>query len=90
MTTFAHCSRQAHQAARLTHSGARRIYTHLRGVRPLSVLLENRAGEVAMVAHKLAEAGVNLHAIYVLGVEGDLIELAVAVDNIKKAKKVLE
>jgi hypothetical protein len=56
----------------------------------LSVLLENRAGEVAMVAHKLAEAGVNLHAIYVLGVEGDLIELAVAVDNIKKAKKVLE
>ena len=56
----------------------------------ISVLLENRAGEVAMVAHKLAEAGINLHAIYVLGVESDLIELAIAVDNVKKAKKVLE
>jgi len=56
----------------------------------INVLLENRAGEVAMVAHKLAEAGVNLHAIYVLGVESDLIELAIAVDNVKKAKKVLE
>ena len=47
----------------------------------VNVLLENRAGEVAMVAHKLAEAGVNLHAIYVLGVESDLIELAIAVDR---------
>jgi hypothetical protein len=56
----------------------------------VNVLLENRAGEVAMVAHKLAEAGINLHAIYVLGVESDLIELAIAVDNVKKAKKVLE
>jgi hypothetical protein len=56
----------------------------------LNILLENRAGEVAMVAHKLAEAGLNLHAIYVLGLEGDLIELAIAVDNVKKAKKVLE
>jgi len=56
----------------------------------INVLLENRAGEVAMIAHKLAEAGINLHAIYVLGVEGDLIELAVAVDNVKKAKKILE
>jgi hypothetical protein len=56
----------------------------------VTVLLENRAGELAMVAHKLAEAGVNLHAMYVMGVEGDLIDLAIAVDNIKKAKKVFE
>ena len=39
---------------------------------------------------QLAEAGVNLEAVYVLGFEGDLIELAVAVDDIKKARKVLE
>ena len=56
----------------------------------VTVLVENRAGEVAMLAHKLAEAGINLHAIYVVGLEGDLIELAVATDNVKKAKKVLE
>ncbi len=42
------------------------------------------------VAAKLAEAGVNLEAIYVIGLAGDLIELAIAVDDVKKAKKVLE
>jgi hypothetical protein len=56
----------------------------------ISVLLENQAGELAALAHKMASAGVNLQAAYVVGVEGDLIELAVAVDNVKKAKKVLE
>lgn len=56
----------------------------------ITVLLENRAGELAMIAHKLADAGVNLHAMYVMGVEGNLIDLAIAVDNVKKAKKVFE
>jgi hypothetical protein len=54
------------------------------------VLLENRAGELTAVAAKLAEAGLNLEAIYVLGVSDDLIELAVVSDDAKKAKKVLE
>jgi hypothetical protein len=55
-----------------------------------NVLLENRAGELAVVSDKLANAGLNLHAIYVVGLEGDLIELAIAVDDVKKAKKLLE
>ncbi len=55
-----------------------------------TALLENRAGEVAELATKLANAGVNLHALYVVGLDGDLVELAIAVDDIKKAKKVLE
>ncbi len=54
------------------------------------VLLENRAGELTAVAAKLADAGVNLEAAYVVGVADDLIELAVVSDNVKKAKKVLE
>ncbi len=54
------------------------------------VLLENRAGELTGVVAKLAEAGCNLQAIYVVGLASDLIELAVAVDDVKKAKKVLE
>lgn len=54
------------------------------------VLLENRAGELTAVAAKLAEAGVNLEAIYVVGLSDDLIELAIASDNVKKAKKALE
>ncbi len=54
------------------------------------VLLENRAGELTAMAAKLAEAGVNLKAAYVVGLADDLIELAVVSDDVKTAKKVLE
>jgi hypothetical protein len=53
-------------------------------------LLENKAGELADLAAKLAKAGVNLQALYVTGLDGDLVEVAVAVDDMKKAKKALE
>jgi hypothetical protein len=56
----------------------------------VTVLRENRAGELADVADRLANAGLNLQACYVIGLEGDLVELAIAVDDVKKAKKVLE
>ena len=55
----------------------------------ISILLENKAGELTGVASKLSEAGVNLEAIYLVGVAEDLIELAIAADDIKKAKKAL-
>jgi hypothetical protein len=55
-----------------------------------TVLLENKAGEVAEVAAKLANANINMHAMYVVGLDGDLVELAIAADDAKKAKKVLE
>lgn len=56
----------------------------------VAVMLENRAGEVEDVASKLANANVNILALYVIGLDGDLVELALAVDDPKKAKKVLE
>jgi hypothetical protein len=56
----------------------------------VTVLLENKAGELAEVAGKLANAGLNVHALYVIGLEGDLVELAIAADDFKKAKKLLE
>jgi hypothetical protein len=56
----------------------------------VTTLLENRAGELEDVAAKLANAGLNLHAAYVVGLDGDLVELAIAADDPKKAKKVLE
>ena len=56
----------------------------------VTVLLENRAGEVTGVAAKLADAGLNLEALYVVGLAGDMVELALAIDDVKKAKKVLE
>src|SRR5262245_19267541 len=42
----------------------------------VTVLLENQAGELAGLAGKLADQGVNILAIFVTGVEGDLVELA--------------
>jgi hypothetical protein len=56
----------------------------------VTVLLENRSGELTGVAGKLADAGLNLEAVYVVGLSDDLIELAIAVDDVKKAKKLLE
>ena len=56
----------------------------------VTVLLENKAGELAEMGSKLANVGLNLQAVYVIGLEGDLVELAIAVDDVKKAKKALE
>lgn len=54
-----------------------------------TVLLENKAGELTGVAARLAEAGLNLEAVYLVGLADDLLELAIIADNSKKAKKVL-
>ena len=54
------------------------------------VLLENKAGVLANVTNRLGDAGINLEALYVTGIADDLVELAIASDNPKKAKKILE
>ena len=56
----------------------------------VKVLLENRAGELAAVTNKLAEARVNLRAIYLTGIVDDLVELAVVSTDQDKAKAALE
>jgi hypothetical protein len=56
----------------------------------VKVVLENRAGELAAVSTKLAQAGVNLRAIYLTGIVDDLVELAIVADNPKKARHALE
>jgi hypothetical protein len=56
----------------------------------VQVLLENRAGELAMISTRLAEGGVNLRAIYVTGRVGNLVELALVPDNVMNAKRLLE
>ena len=53
-------------------------------------LTNHPSGELAHVSNRLGEAGVNLEAIYVTGITGDLIELAIVGDNPKKTKKILE
>lgn len=54
------------------------------------VLLENKPGVLASVTSRLGDEGINLEALYVTGLADDLVELAIASDNPKKTKKVLE
>jgi hypothetical protein len=54
------------------------------------LLLEDRAGELARIANQIAGAGLNLDAIYLTGKADNLVELAIACDDVKKAKKILE
>lgn len=56
----------------------------------VTVLLENRAGELARVSARLGEAGVNLRAIYVTGLVDDLVELAIVADDPEKARQALD
>jgi hypothetical protein len=56
----------------------------------VTVMVENRPGELEDIAGKLSNAALNLQAVYVVGLAGDLVELAIAVDDVKKAKKALE
>jgi hypothetical protein len=54
------------------------------------VLLESRAGELAMLSSRLAEGGVGVRAIYLTGTAGPLLELAIVPDNPQKARRALE
>jgi hypothetical protein len=56
----------------------------------VTVLLENRAGELARISQRLADTHVNLRALYVTGVEDNLVELAIVADDVEKARAALE
>jgi len=75
------------EAARAALEGAGIRFTEGEVVQ---VLLENRAGELAAVTTKLAEAKVNLRAIYLTGVVDNLVVLAVVTDDPRKTKRMLE
>jgi hypothetical protein len=55
----------------------------------VTVLLENRAGELARVSRQLADARVNLRALYVTGLVDNLVELAIIADDAEKARQAL-
>jgi hypothetical protein len=56
----------------------------------LSELLENEPGQIADLASRLADAGVNIDSLYILGRDEPLIEVGFTVDDPTKAKKALE
>ncbi len=56
----------------------------------VTVLLENRAGELARISKKLGDARVNLQAMYVVGLVDNLVELAIVTDDAEKAQQALD
>jgi hypothetical protein len=56
----------------------------------LPVLVESRAGELAMLSTRLANGGVSVRAIYITGSTGNILEVAIVPDNIARARRALE
>ena len=56
----------------------------------VKVVLESRAGELAMLSSRLTDGGVGVRAIYLTATAGHLVELAVVPDNAERARSVLE
>jgi len=54
----------------------------------IKVSVPDQPGELAKCAGHLADAGVNVKAIYVLGRDGDNTEIAVTVDDVEKARQI--
>ena len=54
------------------------------------VLLESRAGELAMLSTRLASGGVGVRAIYLTATVGRLVEVAVVPTNLARARLALE
>ncbi|HXW04374.1 MAG TPA: hypothetical protein VD833_04015 [Vicinamibacterales bacterium] len=55
----------------------------------VTVLLENRAGEIARVTARLGDARVNLRAIYVTGVVDNLVELAIVAGDAARVREAM-
>lgn len=56
----------------------------------LTVLLPDRPGELARLTRSVADAGINIDAIYVLNTSADGIEFAISVDQPESALPHLE
>lgn len=60
-----------------------------RSIELVTTSIENKPGTLAMVARKLADAGVNIEAAMPTGMSGGNVTLAFATDNPSKAKEAL-
>lgn len=56
----------------------------------LDIRLPDKPGELGKMARKLAKAMVNVDSIYILSKEDGMTEMAITVDNISKARRVLK
>ncbi len=55
----------------------------------LSELLENEPGQIADLAQRLGDAGVDIQSMYILARDEPLIQMGFTVNDPKRAKKVL-
>ncbi len=55
----------------------------------VSLSLEHRAGTLAEVARKLADAGVNVELLLATGMSGSNVSIAVGVDDVEAAQRVV-
>jgi hypothetical protein len=55
----------------------------------LSLMLIDRPGELAKIAKKLGKGKINIESIYILGQKNGKTEVALVVDNMEKANKLL-
>jgi hypothetical protein len=72
-----------------TRSALQGIDCKFREVALVSAALEDKPGVLADAARRLADAGVNIEALFPTGMEGSKITLAFAVDNVEAAKQAL-
>ena len=72
-----------------TRSALQGIDCKFREVALVSVPLEDKPGILADATRRLADAGVNIEAIFPTGMEGGKITVAFGVDNAEAAKQAL-
>jgi hypothetical protein len=72
-----------------TRTALQGIDCKFREVALASAALEDKPGVLADAARRLADAGVNIEAIFPTGMDGNRITVAFGVDNIDAAKQAL-
>jgi hypothetical protein len=55
----------------------------------VSASLEDRPGSLAAATRRIADAGVNIDALFATGMEGGRVTLAIAVDDVEAARSAL-
>ncbi len=53
------------------------------------VLVESRAGELAILSTRLADAGISIRAIYLTAMLGNVMQVAIVTDNAVRARQLL-
>ena len=72
-----------------TRSALKRLGIHFEENEVMNIRLPDRPGELGKMARRLAKSMVNVDSIYILSKENGMTEMALTVDNIKKAQEAL-